>query len=118
MEVPAVTEWSNAIQESREWSDALSIRCKDEKTPENTPENMRKAHKLKQSKKQEKSYRRATGLVETKYGLMSYAVYNQVSTLIEKVKKEAEEKKQETPPQPPAQPVNKLEEIRKKLRGE
>ena len=57
-------------------------------------------------------------LVETKYGLMSYAVYSQISTLIEKAKKEVEEKKQETPPQPSIQPVNKLEEIRKKLRGE
>ena len=118
MEVPAVTEWSDAIQESREWSDALSVRCKDEKSPENTPENMRKVHKLKQSQTQEQTNRRAMGLVETNYGLMSYAVYNQVSTLIEKVKKEAEEKKQEIPPEPPAQPVNKLEEIRKKLRGE
>ena len=118
MEVPAVIEWSDAIQDSREWSDALSVRCKDEGSPENTPKNMRKTHKIKRSKKQEKSYRRPMNLVETKYGLMSYAVYNQVSALIEKVKKEAEEKKQETPPQsqlPPSQPVNKLEEIRKKL---
>ena len=118
MEVPAVIEWSDAIQDSREWSDALSVRCKDEGSPENTPKNMRKAHKLKRSKRQEKSYRRAMNLIETKYGLMPYAVYNQISTLVEKVRKEVEEKKQETSPQPPVQPVNKLEEIRKKLRGE
>lgn len=114
MEVPAVVEWSDAIQDSREWGDALSVRCKDEKSPESTPKNMRKAHKLKHSKKQERSYRRAMNLVETKYGLMPYTVYDQACTLIEKAKKEAEERKEETP----AQPVNKLEEIRKKLRGE
>ena len=122
MEVPAVIEWSDAIQDSREWSDALSVRCKDEKSPENTPKNMRKTHKLKRSKKQEKSYRRAMNLVETKYGLMSYTVYNQVSALVEKVKKDAEERELEIQElrakisQP--EPVNKLEEIRKKLRGE
>lgn len=122
MEVPAVIEWSDEIQDSREWSDALSVRCKDEGSPENTPKSMRKTHKLKRSKKQEKYYRRPMSLIETKYGLMSYAVYCQVSTLFEKVKKEAEERELEMQelraktPQP--EPVNKLEEIRKKLRGE
>jgi hypothetical protein len=120
MEVPSVIEWTDMIQDSREWSDALSIRCKDEKQPEDTPDNMRKAHKLKRAKNQTRMYYRPMGLVETKYGLMPYGAYTHISTTIEKLKKEAEEKKLEAPvpPPPQAQPVNRLEEIRKKLRGE
>lgn len=120
MEVPSVIEWADMIQDSREWSDALSIRCKDEKQPEDTPDNMRKAHKLKRAKNQTRMYCRPMGLVETKYGLMPYGAYTHISTTIEKLKKEAEEKKAEPPkPEPAPQPKqNKLEEIRKKLRGE
>lgn len=119
MEVPSVIEWSDAIQDSREWSDALSVRCKDEKNPENTPENMRKTHKLKRAKNQARSFRRPMGLIETKYGLMTYPAYNHISALIDKIAKEAEEKKKEIPvsAEPPREP-NKLEEIRRKLRGQ
>ena len=119
MEVPSVIEWSDTIQDSHEWSDALSVRCKDEKNPENTPENMRKTHKLKRAKNQARSFRRPMGLIETKYGLMTYPAYSHISALIDKMAKEAEEKKKETPvsAEPPREP-NKLEEIRRKLRGQ
>ena len=118
MEVPSVIEWTDMIQDSREWSDALSIRCKDEKQPEDTPDNMRKAHKLKRSKNQTRMYCRPMGLVETKYGLIPYGTYTFISTTIDKLKNEAVEKKAEIPQVQPQPKQNKLEEIRKKLRGE
>ena len=118
MEVPSVIEWDDMIQDSREWSDALSIRCKDEKQPDDTPDNMRKAHKLKRAKNQTRKYCRPMGLVETKYGLMPYGAYILISTTIEKLKEEAEEKKAEPPQVQPQSKQNKIEEIRRKLRGE
>lgn len=130
MEVPSVIEWTDAIQDSREWTDALSIRCKDERSPENTPENMRRVNKIKRAKNQSRTYRRSINLIETKYGLMPYDVYSKVSTLLAAVKKELEENKAEIQRQKKEleeknmelarqqQPqLNKIEEIKRKLLG-
>ncbi len=116
MEVPSINSWTEQIQDAPEWSDALSIRCKDEVIKENTPDNMRKVHKLKRAKNQMRTYRRPMGAVETKYGMMSYGVFERVSALVDKAKEEKkqEEEKPQTPPQP--QPgTNRIEEIRERL---
>lgn len=129
-EVPSVIEWTDAIQDSREWTDALSVRCKDEAQPNDTPENMRRVDKVKRAKNQSRTYRRPMNLIETKYGLMPYDAYSKVSTLLEAVKKELEENKAEiqrqkkeleeknlelTRQQQPQ--LNKIEEIKRKLLG-
>lgn len=90
MEVPSVIAWANEIQDAPEWTDALSVRCKEEKEPTKTPENMRKVHRLKREEKQDRVYRRPMGLVETGYGLMQYKMYEKISTLIDKMRKEKE----------------------------
>ena len=115
MEVPSVISWTNEIQDVQDWSDALSVRCKDEKEPSNTPENIRKVHLIKRNKKQNKNYRRPLGLIETKYGMLSFKMYEQLSFLIEKVKQQ-----QATGLMPANAPeesdaVNKMEQIREKL---
>jgi len=115
LEVPSVTSWTDAIQDANEWTDALSIRCKDEGTPENTPENMRKVAKLKGLKNQGRKYRRPMGPIETKYGTMYYNTYKQVSAMVDRLKQVKE--KQEQAQQVPPPPENKIEQIRKKLAG-
>ena len=117
MEVPAVNSWQEGIQDAQEWTDALSIRCKDEATPENTPDNMRKVHKLKRSKNQMRMYRRPMGLTETKYGMMTYPTFQKVCAVVDQMKKAREES--QTTPAPKQeqrqQEEDRIEQIRKKL---
>ena len=116
LEVPSIISWTNEIQDAPEWSDALSIRCKDEKTPTNTPKNMRKVNTLKRAKKVERNHYRPIGPVETKFGLIPYHLYEVLEAHFKKLteKKEQEEQQVQTPPPPPP-PQNKLDEIRKRL---
>ena len=74
MEVPSVFSWSDDIVEAPEWTDALCVRCKDERNPENTPENMRRVHELKATE-QDRTYRRPVLHIETPYGFMDYERY-------------------------------------------
>ena len=120
MEVPAVNSWQEGIQDVQEWADALSIRCKDEVTPENTPDNMRKAHKLKRSKNQMRMYRRPMGVIETRYGMMTYATFQRVCAAVDQANKAREEAKPTpapaTPKQEQKQPEeDRIEQIRKRL---
>lgn len=120
MEVPSVISWQENIQDSPDWSDALSVRCKDEKTPENTPDNMRKVSRLKRSKKQDRSYYRPMHLLETKYGLMTYQMYEQVTSMIKKIK-EAQQQVINKPTQTEITPdeaeqKKKFIELREKLK--
>lgn len=117
MEVPSVNTWQEALQDAQDWSDALSVRCKDEKNRENAPDNMRKVHKLKHSKSQSRMYRRPMGVTETKYGVMSYEVYEQFSAAIEQLKKYREVEKQPEPQKQEPEKENKIERIRKLLAG-
>ena len=119
MEVPSVVSWTEGIQDAPEWTDALSIRCKAEPVVSDTPENMRKVHRLKHAKNQIRTYRRPMGPVETKYGLLSYNMYEQISSLVDKLKKEAEKPSAEVKAgvAKRTEPESKLDEIRKKLRG-
>lgn len=117
MEVPAVNRWTDNIQDAQEWTDALSVRCKDEVTPENTPDNMRKVHKLKRSKNQMRMYRRPMGLTETKYGMMTYPTFQKVCAVVDQMKR-AREESQTTPAQKQEQrqqEEDRIEQIRKKL---
>ena len=84
-EVPSVISWANDIEESTEFTDALSIRCKDEKNPEKTPENLLRIHKLKHSSKPRK-YFRSLGLIETKFGLIDYERYQRLIVLEKRIK--------------------------------
>ena len=116
MEVPAVNSWQEGIQDAQEWTDALSVRCKDEVTPENAPDNMRKVHKLKRSKNQMRMYRRPMGLTETKYGMMSYGMFQKICAVVDKMDKKNEEARVKETPQlqtPPKE--DRIEQIRKRL---
>ena len=114
MEVPAVNCWVETIQDAQEWSDALSIRCKDETTPEKTADHMIKTNKLKRSKNQGRMYRRPMGLTETKYGMMGYGMFQKICAMVNAIEKKEEEQLKETPK--PAQPQeDKIEQIRKRL---
>ena len=93
-EVPSVIIWADDIEESPEFTDALSIRCKDEKNLEETPENMLKAHKMKHSKKPRK-YFRSMGLVETKFGLIEYERYGKLCMIEDRVKQKETSKEEE-----------------------
>lgn len=115
MEVPSVISWSNEIQDVQDWSDALSVRCKDEKEPSNTPENIKKVHFLKRNKKQNKNYRRPLGLIETKYGMLSFKMYEQLSFLIEKVKQQQATGLMPANAPEEADAMDKMEQIREKL---
>jgi len=85
MEVPSVTAWSDKAYESPEWTDALSVRCKDEEAPEETPGNMRRAHAWK-GEPPEREWRRPMGPVETALGLMPYDRYDRIVTEVRKRK--------------------------------
>jgi len=120
MEVPAVNSWQEGIQDAQEWTDALSVRCKDEATPENTPDNMRKVHKLRRSKNQMRMYRRPMGVIETRYGMMAYATFQKVCAVVDQANKAREEVKTTpapaTPKQEQKQPQeDRIEQIRKRL---
>ena len=91
MEVPSVIAWTEEIYDAPEWTDALSVRCKDEKTPTNTPDNMRKTHEYKRNTPPERMYRRNMGLVETAFGLMTYKMFERVMAMVEKLRKEKKE---------------------------
>lgn len=84
MEVPSVVAWSDDIASEPEWTDALSIRCKD---GEDTPENMRKVHSLRMTGTTP-GYRRPATLFETPYGMLSYETYAKVKSLSDKMKEE------------------------------
>ena len=85
MEVPSVTAWSDKAYDSPEWTDALSVRCKDEEAPEETPGNMRRAHAWKREPP-EREWRRPMGPVETALGLMPYGRYDRIMTEVRKRK--------------------------------
>ena len=85
-EVPSVISWSEEIQDSVDWGDALSVRCKDETDGTNTPDHLRKTHKLKRTKNLVRAYRRPVRMFETKYGTMAYDTYIKTDTIIETVK--------------------------------
>ena len=90
MEVPAVNSWpeDGRIEDAPEILDALCIRCKDEKTKENTPENMRKAHEIMQKPVTEwnrRVYRPATRF-ETGFGLQDYGIYQKLTAIFDKLK--------------------------------
>lgn len=85
MEVPSVTAWSDKAYESPEWTDALSVRCKDEEAPEETPGNMRRAHAWK-GEPPEREWRRPMGPVETALGLMPYGRYDRIMAEVRKRK--------------------------------
>ena len=105
MEIPSVNTWTQQIQNAPEWTDAISIRCKDETVKENTPDNMRKVHELKRSNEQpDKSYRRPMTIAETRYGVMQYDSYVQVCMLVDVMKKMKEGTK------PPQQETQKKSE--------
>ena len=75
-EVPAVNSWHEDISSAQEYSDALCIRCKNEEDKEKSADNMRKAHSLKRSPgRKPKAYFRDVDLIETKFGLNTYATY-------------------------------------------
>ena len=100
MEVPSVTAWSDKAYESPEWTDALSVRCKDEESPEETPGNMRRAHAWKREPP-EREWRRPMGPVETALGLMPYGRYDRI--MAEARKRKGGEK---TPPADPSPDSN------------
>lgn len=88
MEVPAVNCWPESLEDAPEILDALCIRCKDEKMPENTPDNIRKAHELMQRPTAEwdrRGYRKAT-IFETPFGISDYDTYSKMKTAIELIK--------------------------------
>lgn len=117
METPAVISWTEDIVNAPEWTDALSIRCKDETEPENTPDNMRTVHELKSTKNPKKAYRRPMGPLETPYGMMEYAQYDKyLKVAAAKEKGEEAKKVEEMPKEPPKD--DRIEAIRRKLRGE
>lgn len=118
-EMPSVMSWTSGISEAQEWTDALSVRCKDEETPDNTPDNMRAVHALKNTKNLKRSYTREVKLVETPYGLMSYGMYDKVMKILSAQNQPATEpeKKEEPRTEKKQTPVDKLAEIRKKLEG-
>ena len=89
-EVPAVNEWSDEIQDSAEFVNALSIRCKDEKEPNQTPEHLKTVHKLKHGRKTNIRHFRPAKLIETKYGYMTYERYQKVLAIEKKVKEAKE----------------------------
>ena len=95
MEVPAVNSWpeDGRIEDAQEISDALCVRCKDEKTPENTPENMRRVHGLMYSEKSPfREYRRPVRLFETGFGYMDYKTYGTTEALYKAFRKDAANK--------------------------
>ena len=87
MEVPAVNCWPESLEDAPEILDALCIRCKDEKTPENTPNNIRKAHELMSKPVSEwnrKGYRKATRF-ETPFGQTDFGVYQKMNLMFQKL---------------------------------
>ena len=116
MEVPAVNYWTDDIQDAQEWSDALSVRCKDEVDPEKTPDHMIKTNKLKHAKNQGRMYRRPMGLAETKYGMMNYGMFQKVCAAVDKMAKKNEEAPVKETPQSQTPPKeDKIAQIRKRL---
>ena len=81
-EVPSVTAWAEDIVDAPDWTDALSVRCKDEPDRENTPDNMRKVQTLKSSG-ESGDRRRPMGVIETNYGPMTYDRYCKVLRLLD-----------------------------------
>lgn len=108
-EVPSVTNWIEDIQEAKEWPDAFSVRCKDESNGEKTPENMLKVHALKRSTKVKRKCYRPMGVIETKYGLMTYESFQKVAKAMEKKATEPQ------PAQQPPQQANQSEQKEKML---
>lgn len=117
-EVPSVTIWSDDIQETSEWSDALSIRCKSEPVISDTSNNMRKVHELKHAKKVDRKFFRAMGPLETKYGFMPYINFQSLSKILAEKANKTEAYTNDAGVVKRTEPKNKLEEIRRKLRGE
>lgn len=115
MEVPSVISWNNDIENSIGWTDAFSIRCKDEEKKENTPGNMRKVHELKHKDTVDRKMYRPFELMETKYGLITYGTYVFMNELFKKGKEEptAEEKPVEKEEEAPG----KIDDIKNRLKG-
>ena len=84
MEVPSVISYPDKypVQDSPEFTEAMSVRCKDEANPENTPDNMRKVHETITGGKYEKAGCRPVWMVETPYGCMDYRKYENLLNLI------------------------------------
>ena len=91
MEVPSVNCWTEEIQEAPEWTDALSVRCKNEAEREKTPDNIRKAHNLKHDNNTIKTYRRPMDVIETKYGTMKYGAFGSLLEKMDELKKRIKE---------------------------
>jgi hypothetical protein len=90
-EVPAVTEWFDAIESQPEFSQALSVRCKDEGHPERTPAHIRETHvRYKAPAKYPTESRRPINLIETGFGYLKYGKYCEY---IDRIKKKKEREK-------------------------
>lgn len=115
MEVPSVISWSEDIENSNGWTDAFSIRCKDEEKMGNTPMNMRKVHELKHKNTIDRKLFKPIELMETKFGLITYGTYVFMNELFKKVKEEptAEEKPVEKEEEAPG----KIDDIKNRLKG-
>lgn len=90
-EVPAVTEWFEAIESQPEFSQALSVRCKDERRPERTPAHIRETHvRYKAPAKYPTESRRPINLIETGFGFLKYGSYCEY---MDRIKKKREKEK-------------------------
>jgi len=90
MEVPAVNSWpeDGRIEDATEISDALCIRCKDEKTPENTVDNMRKVHGMMRAEmRPDRRHYRPAKWFETGFGIVDYKMYGTISAIYKAVRK-------------------------------
>lgn len=93
-EVPSVTSWNPDVCSSSEWTEAMSVRCKDEGTPGNTPANMVLTHSLKSSAAPQK-FGRSPAYYETPYGLLQYSAYVRINAFAMKAEKERDKKNPE-----------------------
>lgn len=85
-ETPSVASWTDDITEALGWTDAISIRCKDETDKETTPDHMREVDKLRRepATTKRKYHRQATNF-ETKYGYIPYLTYEKTRLIINKL---------------------------------
>lgn len=94
MEVPAVNDWTESLEDAPDVLDALCIRCKDGGDNEKTPDNMRRAHELLHtpvSDWKRKGYR-PVNMFETGFGLMNYDVYSAMDKVYKAFRKDTASK--------------------------
>lgn len=84
-ETPSIKAWHDDIVEDPVFQTALSVRCKDERNPQDTPKNMLKLYNAyKENQSPNKFYTTPT-YFETDYGIMLYPDYLKMNTLMEKI---------------------------------